>query len=101
MLDQRAHAIKIIVEAIGRDNRLQLTSLAMTMTIATTSCSTSPNCNSKLLPTLTKKEANMNKNAHVCLKEIVITSGGSDELTKISSVETNPLIIPTTKHTQV
>jgi len=72
------------------------------MTIAMTSCSTSPNCNSKLLPTLTKKEANMNKNSHVCLKEIVITSGGGgDELTKIFLVVTNLLIIPTTKHTQV
>ena len=72
------------------------------MTIAMTSCSTSPNCNSKLLPTLTKKEANMNKNAHVCLEVIVITSGGGgNELTKISSIETDPLIIPTTKHTQV
>ncbi|CAJ1970553.1 unnamed protein product [Sphenostylis stenocarpa] len=71
----------------------------ITSTTTTTSCSAASDSNFKL-PTLTKKEANINKNAHACLEEIVITAGG-DDLTNISSLETDPLIIPTTKHTQV
>ncbi|RDX63312.1 Protein DETOXIFICATION 48, partial [Mucuna pruriens] len=61
---------------------------------ATTSCSATPHSNSKL-PTFT----NTDKNAHASLQEIVITA--ADELTNICSLETDPLIIPTTKHTQV
>lgn len=69
-------------------------------TTTSTSCSASPD--SKLPTTLTKREDNMKKNAHACLEEIVI-SGGDDthELTKIPSLETDPLIIPTIKHTEV
>ncbi|TKY56375.1 MATE efflux family protein DTX1 [Spatholobus suberectus] len=72
--------------------------LTKTSIITTTCCSAAPDSNSKL-PTFTETEANMTNNAHACLEEIVITGG--DELTKISSLETDPLIIPTTKHTEV
>ncbi|XP_020210343.1 protein DETOXIFICATION 48 [Cajanus cajan] len=63
----------------------------------TTTCSAASDSNSKL-PTFTNSDANMNKNVHACLEEIVITAGG-DEVHKISSLETDPLIISTTKHT--
>ncbi|XP_027333598.1 protein DETOXIFICATION 48-like [Abrus precatorius] len=71
--------------------------LTHTSTIAATSCSVPIDSNSKL-PAFTKVEANMNKNAHACLEEIVINGG--DELTKTSSLETDPLIIHSTNHTQ-
>ncbi|XP_047150053.1 protein DETOXIFICATION 48-like [Vigna umbellata] len=78
----------------------ELTKTTSTTTTTSAAAATAPDSNSKL-PTLTPKEANMNNNAHACCLEEIVITVASDEFTNISSLETDPLIIPTTRHTQV
>ena len=71
----------------------------LTTKSSTTITAAADDAGSAILPTFSKSEANINKNknAHACLEEIVIAD--DDELAKTCSLETDPLLKPTTKHT--